>query len=309
MSVLVVADHNTLELNPAMRSVVACALEISSEVDFLVTGHECQKVADDATKLHGIRKVLLAQAECLAKGLPENLSAQVLMLAGQYSHILFLANPGGKSAAPRVAAKLDVAQISEVIAVIDGDTFKRPLYAGSIIATVRSSDAKKVITVRPTAFNPVALDNTVATVETIEAVKKDERVVFVSHETVHSDRPDLQTAKRVLAGGHGLANEAEFAEMEALADQLGAAVGSTRAVVDAGITPNDWQIGQTGKIIAPDLYIGFGISGAIQHVAGIKDAKVIVAVNKDPEAPIFEVADYGLVADAMTTIRELKAKL
>lgn len=308
MSVLVVADHNTQELNPAMRSVVAAALKVSSDVDFLVAGENCAAVAAEAASIEGVKNVLLAQAPHLAKGLPENLAAQVLSIAEKYTHFFFLANPGGKSVAPRVAAKLRIAQISEAVEVLAADTFKRPIYAGSVIETVRTKDAKAVVTVRSTAFDPAAL-GAAAPVTEVAAADAFAKVTFVSHKTVHSDRPDLQTAKRVIAGGRGLANEAEFAEMEAFADKLGAAVGTTRAVVDAGMAPNDWQIGQTGKIIAPELYIGLGISGAIQHVAGIKDAKVIVAVNKDPEAPIFEVADYGLVADAMTVVRELNAKL
>ena len=308
MSVLVVADHNTQELNPAMRSVVAAALKVSSDVDFLVAGENCAAVAAEAASIEGVKNVLLAQAPHLAKGLPENLAAQVLSIAEKYTHFFFLANPGGKSVAPRVAAKLRIAQISEAVEVLAADTFKRPIYAGSVIETVRTKDAKAVVTVRSTAFDPAALGAS-APVTEVAAAEAIAKVTFVSHKTGHSDRPDLQTAKRVIAGGRGLANEAEFAEMEDFADKLGAAVGTTRAVVDAGMAPNDWQIGQTGKIIAPELYIGLGISGAIQHVAGIKDAKVIVAVNKDPEAPIFEVADYGLVADAMTVVRELNAKL
>jgi electron transfer flavoprotein alpha subunit len=308
MSVLVVADHNTLHLNPAMNCVVTAALQLSREVDLLVSGFECSQVAEQAASIQGVRKVLLAEAKQLEKGLPETLAAQVLSVAASYTHILFLANPGGKSVAPRVAAKLDVAQISEVSAVVDEKTFKHPLYAGAIIETVRTKDEKVVLTIRSTAFAPAEQTGN-AEIQTVAPVNSDSRVKFVSHQTVHSDRPDLLTAKRVVAGGRGLTSEAEFAELEQFADKLGAAVGTTRAVVDMGMAPNDWQIGQTGKIIAPNLFMAFGISGALQHLAGIKDAKVIVAVNKDPEAPIFEVADYGLIADAMDTIRELEQKL
>ncbi len=308
MAVLIIGEHNGSVLNPSAANLAAAASAISSDVDVLVMCQSGEGIVSEAAKLSGIRKVLLAEGEQFNHPIAENVSAQVLQVAKDYSHILFAADSFGKAASPRVAAKLDVAQISEIIKVVSEDTFKRPIYAGAAIATVKSLDPVKVLTVRVTAFDPVGQEGT-ASIEKIEAVLGTSKVVFLGAEKVESNRPELQSAKIVIAGGRGLANEAEFAEMEQLADKLKAAVGTTRAVVDAGMAPNDWQIGQTGKMIAPDLYIGLGISGAIQHIAGIKDAKVIVAVNKDPEAPIFDVADYGLVADAMDVIRQLQTKL
>lgn len=309
MSILVVAEHDNKNLNASTVSTIAAANKIGSDIDVLVAGENISAVAEQASKIRGVKRVLVADAPQFANFLAENIAQQVLTLADAYSHILFVANANGKAAAPRVAAKLGIGQISDIIGVVDSEVFKRPLYAGALIATVRSRDAKKVITVRPTAFDPEVQSETAAEITAIPAVAGSDKVKFLSRSAVKSDLPDLQNAKIVLAGGRGLANESEFEELEKLAHKMGAAVGTTRAVVDAGLAPNDWQIGQTGKIIAPDLYISFGISGAIQHIAGIKDAKVIVAVNKDLEAPIFEMADYGLVADAMTVIRELENKL
>lgn len=309
MSILVVAEHDNKNLNASTLATIAAANKIGSDIEVLVTGESVNTIAEQAAKVRGVKKVLVADAPQFANFLAENVAGQVLSVADAYSHILFVANANGKAAAPRVAAKLGVGQISDIIAVVDSEVFKRPLYAGALIATVRSKDAKKVITVRPTAFDPEVQAETPAEIVAIDAVAGSDKVKFLSRSSVESDLPDLQNAKIVLAGGRGLANESEFEELEKLALKMGAAVGTTRAVVDAGLAPNDWQIGQTGKIIAPDLYIGFGISGAIQHIAGIKDAKVIVAVNKDPEAPIFETADYGLVADAMTVIRDMESKL
>ena len=303
MAVLVIAEHNHAALNPAVYSLVTAAQKIGGDIDIMIAAQEGGKLAEEAAKINGIRRVLLSEAPYFAEELPENLAASVLEVAKEYDYFLFVANPAGKAAAPRVA------QISEITEVIDAKTFKRPIYAGSVIETVRALDPKVVLTVRATAFDAAPTGEGKAELERVVPASPVIKVTFVRSEQVKSDRPDLQNAKIVLAGGRGLVDEAEFAEMGKLADKLGAAVGTTRAVVDAGIAPNDWQIGQTGKIIAPDLYIGFGISGAIQHIAGIKDAKVIVAVNKDPEAPIFDVADYGLVGDAMTVIRELEAKL
>ena len=305
MAVLVIAEHNHAALNPAVYSLVTAAQKIGGGIDIMIAAQEGGKLAEEAAKINGIRRVLLSEAPYFAEELPENLAASVLEVAKEYDYFLFVANPG----TPRVAAVLDVAQISEITEVVDAKTFKRPIYAGSVIETVRALDPKVVLTVRATAFDAAPTGEGNAELERVVPASPVIKVTFVRSEQVKSDRPDLQNAKIVLAGGRGLVDEAEFAEMGKLADKLGAAVGTTRAVVDAGIAPNDWQIGQTGKIIAPDLYIGFGISGAIQHIAGIKDAKVIVAVNKDPEAPIFDVADYGLVGDAMTVIRELEAKL
>ncbi len=309
MSILVVAEHDNKNLNASTVSTIAAANKIGSDIDVLVAGENINAVAEQASRIRGVKRVLVADAPQFADFVAENIAKQVLTLADAYSHILFVANTNGKAAAPRVAAKLGIGQISDIIAVVDSEVFKRPLYAGALIATVRSRDAKKVITVRPTAFDPEVQAETVAEITAIATVAGSDKVKFLSRSAVKSDLPDLQNAKIVLAGGRGLANESEFEELEKLAHKMGAAVGTTRAVVDAGLAPNDWQIGQTGKIIAPDLYLSFGISGAIQHIAGIKDAKVIVAVNKDPEAPIFEMADYGLVADAMTVIRELENKL
>ena len=285
MAVLVIAEHNHAALNPAVYSLVTAAQKIGGDIDIMIAAQEGGKLAEEAAKINGIRRVLLSEAPYFAEELPENLAASVLEVAKEYDYFLFVANPAGKAAAPRVAAVLDVAQISEI------------------------TEVKVVLTVRATAFDAAPTGEGKAELERVVPASPVIKVTFVRSEQVKSDRPDLQNAKIVLAGGRGLVDEAEFAEMGKLADKLGAAVGTTRAVVDAGIAPNDWQIGQTGKIIAPDLYIGFGISGAIQHIAGIKDVKVIVAVNKDPEAPIFDVADYGLVGDAMTVIRELEAKL
>lgn len=309
MSILVVAEHDNKNLNASTLATIAAANKIGADIDVLVAGENVNTVAEQASKIRGVKKVLVADAPQFAHFLAENVAQQVLSIADAYSHILFVANANGKAAAPRVAAKLGVGQISDIIAVVDGEVFKRPLYAGALIATVRSKDARKVITVRPTAFDPEVPAEGAAEITAIAPVAGFDKVKFLSRSAVKSDLPDLQNAKIVLAGGRGLANESEFEELEKLAHKMGAAVGTTRAVVDAGLAPNDWQIGQTGKIIAPDLYISFGISGAIQHIAGIKDAKVIVAVNKDPEAPIFETADYGLVADAMTVIRDLENKL
>ena len=299
MAVLVIAEHNHAALNPAVYSLVTAAQKIGGDIDIMIAAQEGGKLAEEAAKINGIRRVLLSEAPYFAEELPENLAASVLEVAKEYDYFLFVANPAGKAAAPRVAAVLDVAQISEITEVVDAKTFKRPIYAGSVIETVRALDPKVVLTVRATAFDAAPTGEGKAELERVVPASPVIKVTFVRSEQVKSDRPDLQNAKIVLAGGRGLVDEAEFAEMGKLADKLGAAVGTTR----------DWQIGQTGKIIAPDLYIGFGISGAIQHIAGIKDAKVIVAVNKDPEAPIFDVADYGLVGDAMTVIRELEAKL
>ncbi len=308
MSVLVIAENHAGGLNPAIAHLITAASQLSSEIDVLVMGDECAKTASEAAALKGVTKVFTAQDPGFKYPIAENTAAQVLTIAKNYSHILFNADPEGKSAAPRVAASLDVGQISEIIKIVDADTFKRPIYAGSAIATVKSLDPIKILTVRPTVFDAAPKEGN-APIESVTPIKPTDKVVCLRRETVESGRPELQTAKIVIAGGRGLADESEFAEMEKLADKMGAAVGTTRAVVDAGIAPNDWQIGQTGKIIAPDLYIALGISGAIQHIAGIKDAKVIVAINKDPEAPIFEVADYGLVDDAMDAIKQLEAKL
>jgi len=309
MTILVIAEHDNAQLKAVTLNTVAAAAKIDGDVHVLVAGHAAQAAADQAAQTAGVAKVLLADAPQLADGLAENLAAQVLAVASAYSHIVFAATASGKNVAPRVAAKLDVAQISDIIAVESADTFQRPIYAGNAIATVQSADAVKVITVRTTAFDPVAAQGGSAPVETVEAVPDFGRSKFVGREVAKNDRPELAGAAIVVSGGRGLGSAENFKILDPLADKLGAALGASRAAVDAGYVPNDWQVGQTGKIVAPQLYVAVGISGAIQHLAGMKDSKVIVAINKDPEAPIFGVADYGLVADLFTAVPELVAAL
>lgn len=305
MSILVIAEHDNAQLGGATQNVVAAAAALGSEVHVLVAGSGAQAVAQQAARLASVAKVLLADGPSLADGLAENLSAQVLALAGDYSHILFAATASGKNVAPRVAAKLDVAQISDIVAVESPDTFVRPIYAGNALATVQSADAKKVLTVRTTAFDPVATEGGNAPIQPVDAVADSGKSSFVGRELAKSDRPDLTAASVVVSGGRGLGSAENFKILDPLADKLGAALGASRAAVDAGYAPNDWQVGQTGKIVAPQLYLAVGISGAIQHLAGMKDSKVIVAINKDAEAPIFGVADYGLVADLFEAVPEL----
>ncbi|MGB3836501.1 electron transfer flavoprotein subunit alpha/FixB family protein [Castellaniella sp.] len=305
MSILVIAEHDNAQLGGATQNVVAAAAALGSEVHVLVAGSGAQAVAQQAAGLVSVAKVLLADGPSLADGLAENLSAQVLALAGDYSHILFAATASGKNVAPRVAAKLDVAQISDIVAIESPDTFVRPIYAGNALATVQSADAKKVLTVRTTAFDPVAAEGGNASVQSVDAVADSGKSSFVGRELAKSDRPDLTAASVVVSGGRGLGSAENFKILDPLADKLGAALGASRAAVDAGYAPNDWQVGQTGKIVAPQLYVAVGISGAIQHLAGMKDSKVIVAINKDAEAPIFGVADYGLVADLFEAVPEL----
>jgi len=309
MTTLVIAEHDNTQLKAATLNTVAAAARLGGDVHVLVIGHQAQAVADQAAKVAGVSKVLLADAPQLAEGLAENAAEQVLAVAGNYGHILFPATASGKNIAPRVAARLDVAQISDIIAVESADTFQRPIYAGNAIATVQSADPVKVITVRATAFDPVAAEGGAAAVENVAAVADSGLSVFVGRELAKSDRPELTAAQIIVSGGRALGSAENFALLNALADKLGAAVGASRAAVDAGYAPNDWQVGQTGKIVAPQLYIAVGISGAIQHLAGMKDSKVIVAINKDPEAPIFSVADYGLVADLFQAVPELTAAL
>ncbi|MFV0283037.1 MAG: electron transfer flavoprotein subunit alpha/FixB family protein [Castellaniella sp.] len=305
MSILVIAEHDNAQLGAATRNAVAAAAAIGGEVHVLVAGADAQAVADQAARVASVNKVLLADGPALADGLAENLAAQVLAVAGSYGHILFAATVSGKNVAPRVAAKLDVAQISDIVAVESADTFVRPIYAGNALATVQSADAKKVVTVRTTAFDPVAATGGSAAVEKIDAVADSGKSSFVGRELAKSDRPELTAASVVVSGGRGLGSAENFKILDPLADKLGAALGASRAAVDAGYAPNDWQVGQTGKIVAPQLYVAIGISGAIQHLAGMKDSKVIVAINKDAEAPIFGVADYGLVADLFQAVPEL----
>jgi len=305
MTNLVIAEHDNARLNAATLSAVAAAAAIGGDTHVLVAGNGAQAVAEEAAKVAGVSKVILADGAALEHGLAENVAAQVLEVAAGYSHILFPATAAGKNVAPRVAAKLDVAQISDIVAVDSPDTFQRPIYAGNAIATVQSSDSVKVITVRTTAFDAVAAEGGSAAVETAGAVADSGKSSFVGREFAKSDRPELAGASVVVSGGRGLGSAESFKLLDALADKLGAAVGASRAAVDAGYAPNDWQVGQTGKIVAPQLYVAVGISGAIQHLAGMKDSKVIVAINKDAEAPIFGVADYGLVADLFTAVPEL----
>ena len=307
MTVLVIAEHDNATLKGATLNTVTAALACGGDVHVLVAGHNAGAAAAAAAHIAGVAKVLHADGAALADGLAENVAAQVLALAPSYSHILFAATAAGKNVAPRVAAKLDVAQISEISKVISADTFERPIYAGNAIATVQSADAVKVITVRSTGFDAAALAGQAsAAIESVAAVADAERSSFVGREVTKNDRPELTAAKIIVSGGRALGSKEQFdAVMTPLADKLGAAIGASRAAVDAGYAPNDLQVGQTGKIVAPQLYIACGISGAIQHLAGMKDSKVIVAINKDPEAPIFSVADYGLEADLFAAVPEL----
>ncbi|WP_429404342.1 electron transfer flavoprotein subunit alpha/FixB family protein [Paraburkholderia sp. MM5482-R1] len=311
---LVIAEHDNASIKAATLNTIAAAQKIGGDIHVLVAGHNAQAAADAAAKIAGVAKVLLADAPQLAEGLAENVEATVLTLvqdaAKNYTHILAPATAYGKNIAPRIAAKLDVAQISDITAVDSPDTFERPIYAGNAIAIVQSADPIKVITVRTTGFDAVAAEGGSATVEKIEAAADAGLSQFVSREVTKLDRPELTSAKIIVSGGRGLGNGENYTKvLEPLADKLGAALGASRAAVDAGFVPNDYQVGQTGKIVAPQLYIAVGISGAIQHLAGMKDSKVIVAINKDPEAPIFSVADYSLVGDLFTCVPELLAAL
>ena len=306
MTTLVIAEHDNASLKGATLNTVTAAMACGGDVHVLVAGENAAAVAQAAAQIAGVAKVLHADGAALKNGLAENLAAQVLAVASNYSHIVFPATASGKNAAPRVAAKLDVAQISDITKVVSADTFERPIYAGNAIATVQSSDAVKVITVRGTGFDAAAATGGSAAVETVAAVADSGKSSFVGSELSKSDRPELTAAKIIVSGGRALGSAEKFTEViTPLADKLGAAIGASRAAVDAGYAPNDLQVGQTGKIVAPQLYIACGISGAIQHLAGMKDSKVIVAINKDPEAPIFSVADYGLEADLFQAVPEL----
>ena len=309
MICLVIAEHDNASLRPATLNTVTATAQIGGEIHLLVAGNDCAAVADQATKIAGITKVLLAETPHYAEQSPENIAALIVAHAGPYSHILAPATSVGKTVMPRVAALLDVAQISEIIAVRSPDTFVRPIYAGSVVETVRSSDAVKVITVRATAFAPAAAGGT-ASVEAIAAAADLGQSKLISRELTQSARPELAAAKVVVAGGRGLSSAEHFKQLlEPLADKLDAALGASRAAVDAGYAPNDFQVGQTGKVVAPQLYIAVGISGAIQHLAGMQDSAVIVAINKDPECAIFQVADYGLVGDLFELVPALTAAL
>jgi electron transfer flavoprotein alpha subunit len=310
MTILVIAEHDNASIKPATLSAIAAAAKVGGEIHVLVAGSNAQAAADAASNIAGVSKVLLADAPQLADGLAENVERTVLNIANDYSHLFAPATAYGKNIAPRIAAHLDVAQISDITAVESADTFERPIYAGNAIATVRSDDRIKVITVRSTGFDPVAAEGGNAPVETIEAAVDAGISQFVSREVTKLDRPELTSAKIIVSGGRGLGSAENYTTvLEPLADKLGAALGASRAAVDAGFVPNDYQVGQTGKIVAPQLYVAVGISGAIQHLAGMKDSKVIVAINKDPEAPIFGVADYGLVGDLFELVPALVSSL
>ncbi|WP_321801880.1 electron transfer flavoprotein subunit alpha/FixB family protein [Caballeronia sp. J97] len=306
MTALVIAEHDNASIKLATLNAVTAATACGGEVHVLVAGENAAAAAQAAAQITGVAKVVHADGASLKEGLAENVAAQVLAIAGTYSHILFPATASGKNVAPRVAARLDVAQISDIIKVDSPDTFERPIYAGNAIATVQSGDGVKVITVRTTGFDAAAATGGSALIETIKAESDTGKSRFLNREVTKSDRPELTAAKIIVSGGRALGSEAKFQQLiTPLADKLGAAIGASRAAVDAGYAPNDLQVGQTGKIVAPQLYVACGISGAIQHLAGMKDSKVIVAINKDPEAPIFSVADYGLEADLFTAVPEL----
>ena len=309
MSALVLLDHENGQIKQPARSALAAASKLGGDVHVLVAGHDIGAAAEAAAKLPGVAKVLKADAEAFAHELAEPLASLLVALAPGYDHLLSASTATGKNVMPRVAALLDVQPISDIAEVIDADTFVRPIYAGNAMATVKSSDTKKVITVRAASFDPVAVDGGSAVIEDAPALAAQGQSKFVSAELSKSERPELTAARVVISGGRGMQNGENFHLIDPIADMLGAAVGASRAAVDAGFVPNDYQVGQTGKIVAPELYIAIGISGAIQHLAGMKDSKVIVAINKDEDAPIFQVADYGLVADLFQALPELKAAL
>ena len=310
MTALVIAEHDNATIKGATLNTVTAAAQCGGDVHVLVAGHNAGAAAAAAAQIAGVTKVIHVDGEHLGHGLAENMAAQIVSIASNYSHLVFPATASGKNMAPRVAAKLDVGQMSDVTKVISADTFERPIYAGNAIATVQSLDATKVLTVRTTGFDPAAASGGSATVETQSAVAASAAVSYLGSEIAKNDRPELTAAKIIVSGGRALGSNEKFMEiMTPLADKLGAAMGASRAAVDAGYAPNDWQVGQTGKIVAPQLYVACGISGAIQHLAGMKDSKVIVAINKDAEAPIFSVADYGLEADLFVAVPVLVAAL
>ena len=309
MKTLIVAEHDNQTLKAATLNAVAAAQQLGGDIDVLVVGSGCQAAADAAAAVPGVASVLLADNAAYENQLAENVSLAVANVAADYDAVLAAATANGKNVMPRVAALLDVAQISDITAVIDADTFERPIYAGNVIATVKSSDTKKVITVRTTAFDAAPAEGGSASVQAVDGAHDAGVSSFTGEEVAVSDRPELTSASVVISGGRGMQNGDNFSMLEGIADKLNAAIGASRAAVDAGFVPNDYQVGQTGKIVAPDLYIAVGISGAIQHLAGMKDSKVIVAINKDEDAPIFQVADYGLVADLFAALPELEAAL
>ena len=309
MAILIIAEHDHVSLKSATGNAVSAAQKIGGDISILVAGHQCQAAAQAAAKIDGVETILIADATHYAPGLGENLAALIVGLASGYSHIIAPATTSGKNVMPRVAALLDVAQVSDVISVESPDTFVRPIYAGNALATVQSKDAVKVLTVRTSAFPNAASGAGNAAIENIAAAADAGLSEFIGQELTKSERPELGAARIVISGGRGMQNGENFKMLEKLADKLGAALGASRAAVDSGFVPNDYQVGQTGKVVAPDLYIAVGISGAIQHLAGMKDSKVIVAINKDAEAPIFQISDYGLVADLFQAIPEFTAAL
>tara|TARA_B100000902_G_scaffold262325_1_gene248548 strand:+ start:827 stop:1756 length:930 start_codon:yes stop_codon:yes gene_type:complete len=309
MSILVIAEHDNTNLKGATLNTIAAAKEIGSDITLMVAGSNIESVINESKQLNGVSKILSCDNDLYKNSLAEELSNLVLSVAEGFSYILAPATTFGKNLLPRISAKLDTQQISDIISVESEDTFKRPIYAGSCIATVKSNDPVKLITVRSTAFDPVLADNSDIPVESVDAATSAGISEFVSEELAKSDRPELTSANIVISGGRGMQSGDNFHLLDSIADKLGAAVGASRAAVDAGFVPNDYQVGQTGKIVAPDLYIAVGISGAIQHLAGMKDSKVIVAINKDEDAPIFQVADYGLVSDLFNALPELDAKI
>ena len=309
MSILVIAEHDTNNIKGSTLNTVAAASEISGEISLLVAGSNCTSVIEEAQTINNVSKIISVDDEKYANFLAEDMSSLVIGIANNFKYIMAPATTFGKNLMPRISAKLDCQQISDIISVESDDTFKRPIYAGSCIATVKSLDEIKVITVRSTAFDPVETSNSGIEIETLDASDSSNISEFVSEEIAKSDRPELTAANIVISGGRGMQSGDNFHLLDSIADKLGAAVGASRAAVDAGFVPNDYQVGQTGKIVAPDLYIAVGISGAIQHLAGMKDSKTIVAINKDEDAPIFQVADYGLVSDLFETLPELDSKL
>ncbi len=309
MSILVIAEHNNKEIKGATLSTIAAASKLGSNIDLLIVGDDISTIVEESKNIDSISKIVSCDDSLYAHNLAENLSKLVCTISSQYSYIMTSATTFGKNLLPRISAKLDVQQISDIISVESEDTFKRPIYAGSCIATVKSNDDVKVISVRATAFDPVQKNNSNVPVSIIDVAGSAGISEFVSEELAKSDRPELTAASIIISGGRGMQSGDNFHLLDSIADKLGAAVGASRAAVDAGFVPNDYQVGQTGKIVAPDLYIAVGISGAIQHLAGMKDSKVIVAINKDEDAPIFQVADYGLVSDLFTSLPELEAKL
>ena len=309
MSILVIAEHDNTNIKGATLNTLAAATQISGDVTLMIAGSDCASVVSEAQTFDGVSKIISTDNDKYKNFLAEDMTELVMSVANNYGHIMAPATTFGKNLLPRISAKLDSQQISDIISVESEDTFKRPIYAGSCIATVKSLDSIKVITVRATAFDPIGTSNSDVTVESLDEAKSSDISEFVSEEIAKSDRPELTAANIVISGGRGMQSGDNFHLLDSIADKLGAAVGASRAAVDAGFVPNDYQVGQTGKIVAPDLYIAVGISGAIQHLAGMKDSKVIVAINKDEDAPIFQVADYGLVADLFVALPELDTKL